>query len=788
MPMLDKTAIRSGLFTTRESPVALTGVAIDAELTNFCARVVVSQRYVNQEATPIEAVYVFPLDEGAAVCGFEAIVDGTLVIGEIKEREEAFKAYDDAMARGDGAFLLDEERPDVFQASVGNLPPGKEILLRVTYVTELAVDERGLRFLIPTTVSPRYAPVEDQRGVGRSDAEALNPPRGWRVPYGLNLSVRLRMPGTIAKLESPSHPISVTMNDREATVSLSQRSAPLDRDFVLTVETTGLDVPQAWIERDGDDLAIAVGFAPQLGDTPVPGEILFVVDRSGSMGGTSIEEVRNALQLCLRSLIPGCCFNIIGFGSTYQSLFPKPRPYDDDSLAAASAHVRDMQADLGGTEILPVLTFVLDQPRGTLPRAIVLLTDGEVTNTDAIIALARARRAGARIFTFGIGAGASHHLVNGVARSGDGVAEHIYPGERIEPKVLRQFGRLLSPSLTHVSVDWDGLTVTQAPAKVPPIFSHDRLVLYGFVKDLRSATVRLNATRGSAPVVFDVPIDPARATSGRTVATLAARLRIRELEESPEWTMARGSRQRDRQANRVTQEIVALSVRYGIVSRETSFVAIERRETPVDGDVQLRRIPIALTSGWGGLEESAHMVDASRMASLHAGGLTLGAGSMPAGIVRRTVSALSHLGSSGAPPTDSASAPSLERNLRMRWPLAANATPPAVRAPRGLHGLVALQRADGSWDLTPEFAAILGHRLADLESAFNWASSHGEERRAWATALALVWLDQHAGEVGDEWRLLANKARGWLNKVAAAPPASGQTWIHEAEAFMRPRA
>jgi Ca-activated chloride channel family protein len=264
-------------------------------------------------------------------------------------------------------------------------------------------------------------------------------------------------------------------------------------------------------------------------------------------------------------------------------------------------------------------------------------------------------------------------------------------------------------------------------------------------------------------------------------------LRIRELEESPEWTMARGSRQRDRQANRVAEEIVALSVRYGIVSRETSFVAIERRETPVDGDVQLRRIPIALTSGWGGLEESAPMVVASRMASMHAGGLTLGVDSMPAGIVRRAVSALSHLGSSGGPPIDLASAPPLERELRMRWPLAANAPSPAVRAPRGLHGLVALQRADGSWDLTPEFAAILDRRLADLESALDGASSR-EERRAWATALALVWLDQHAGEVGDEWRLLANKARGWLNKVAAAPPASGQTWIQEAEAFMRPRA
>ena len=108
------------------SPVPLAGVSIEAEITTLCARVAVTQRYVNRESTPIEAIYVFPLDEGAAVCGFEAIIDGTLVVGEVKEREEAFRMYDDAIERGDGAFLLDEERPDVFQASIGNLPPGKE--------------------------------------------------------------------------------------------------------------------------------------------------------------------------------------------------------------------------------------------------------------------------------------------------------------------------------------------------------------------------------------------------------------------------------------------------------------------------------------------------------------------------------------------------------------------------------------------------------------------------------------------------------------------------------------
>ena len=242
-----------------------------------------------------------------------------------------------------------------------------------------------------------------------------------------------------------------------------------------------------------------------------------------------------------------------------------------------------------------------------------MLTDGQVTNTDAVLALAAEHSAHARVFSFGIGKGASHHLVRGLARAGRGAAEFIYPGERIETKVVRQFDRLPSPVLTDVQVDWGGLQVTQAPLRNPPVFAGSRLVLYAFVDDLRPSTIRLSASAATGPLAFDVPLDPDDATTGRTIATLAARERIRELEEAPEWARARGSRQ-TRGENATTKEIVALSVRYGLMSRETSFVAIERRDTPVVGDVQLRRVPIALTSGWG--DEASSLMAGMPMGSM----------------------------------------------------------------------------------------------------------------------------------------------------------------------------
>ncbi len=396
---------------------------------------------------------------------------------------------------------------------------------------------------------------------------------------------------------------------------MAAEEAALDRDFVLTVAADGLDTPRAWIEKDGDGAtAVAVSFVPSLPTDPRPAEVIFLVDESGSMQGSSIEQVRNALQLCLRSMIPGCRFNIVSFGSNFEALFPESRPYDETSLASASAFVANMSANRGGTEILPALESVLTQKHGAeLSRQVVVLTDGQVSNTDAVLALAKAHANTTRVFTFGIGAGASRHLVQGLARAGGGSAESIFPGERIESKVVRLFGRLLAPAITDVALDWGTLDVVAAPSAVPPLFAGSRLVMYGFVKTLTQSTLTLTGVGPTGKVTFDVLLDPSQMTPGQTIGTLAARARIRELEESPDWIGARASRQGRSRTIGVSREIIDLAVRYNLVSRETSLVAVERRETPVKGDMKLRRVPIALTSGWGGVDRIARLTLGARL-------------------------------------------------------------------------------------------------------------------------------------------------------------------------------
>jgi len=775
MPIAAPSHTHVGLCTA-QAQIPLEHVDVRADVSGAHARVTFTQRYRNRESTPVEALYVFPLDEGAAVCGFAAVVDGVRYEGAVKPREEAFAAYDDAMAAGHGGFLLDEERPDVFTASIGNLAPGAEAHIELTYVAELACEDDSIRFTLPTTVSPRYAPKEDRGGVGRPPAELLNPPKLAGVPYGLSFTARVAMPGRIRRIESPSHPISIDFDGDRATVTLAQEHVALDRDLLLLITPTETGAPQVVLERTKSGrVAAAVTFRPQFAAARVPAEVVFLVDRSGSMQGSSIEQVRNALQICLRSLEAGCAFNIVGFGSTFESMFNEVRPYDEGSLTEASAYTAQLGASLGGTELLPAIEFVLEQAqRRERMTQLVVMTDGQVTNSDAVIDAVRRRSQHVRVFTFGIGRGASHHLVKGLARAGGGVAEFVYPGERIEPKVVRLFRRALSPALTDVRLDWGEMAATTVPSRVGPVFADEPLRAYGLMRERISGTVTLHASGAAGPMSWSLDVRPDDLVEGSTVGTLAARARIREIEEGGAWSPNRGSRQRERRQDRAVSEIIDLAMEFGLASRETSWVAVHKREVPLTEQATLRRVPIAITSGWGGQDVSALQAalgaDSSQLRSLDFVGEQL-LGDLPKTL--RASVASPKMARPSSPPS------ALDRVFGRHGQQVDDHSILGLTKPsstRLLDRLVALQRADGSWDLTQELADVLGlpfevllQQLADVSGDLH------EARRAFATALALAFLVKKASSSASEWKLLAAKATRWLAGVKAVP-AGGRTW------------
>lgn len=756
----------AGLLSTAAHPIPLLGVQVHAEIRGAHSRVVLRQRYRNAETAPVEAVYVFPVPEAAALCGLAVVVGERRMEARVVEREEAFAAYDDALQAGHGAVLLDQERPNVLSLSVGNLLPDQELAVELEWVAELGREGEALRFALPTTVAPRYAPAADRTGVSPTPAERLSPPVAAEVPYGFTFSALVELPGGLAAVESPSHPVRIAFEGAHARVELAAREVPMDRDLVLLLTPRQAAAPLVQLERQPDGaLVAAVTFLPAVaGPRRLPRDITFLVDRSGSMHGSSIEEVRRALQLCLRSLQEGDRFDIVGFGSHFVSLFGASRPYDQASLDEAARHVAAMQADLGGTEILPALETVLARtPAAGLERRVVLLTDGEVTNEPAVVALAGAHAETTAIFTFGIGYGASEHLVRAVARASHGCCEMIFPGEPLEAKVLRQLARLAGPALADVTLAWDGLDLAaQVPHRLHRLFVSDPVTVYARLRGSNAGTVRLHARGPEGPCAWALPLDPAAAREGRTLGRLCARAAIRALEDgtSPLHD-GQGSRQTGRHEARVRAAILDLALEAGLASSATSFVAVETREGQErTAPAALRRVPVALTHGWGGTDRPCPLpapVVASPVIVRYRRQQDIGVGDLHACYQ-------ADMGSSGA---------RFQRRRREPEEEAARAQRPAARRhePDLLAALVAAQRADGSWALDAALARLAGVELAALRRLVTELASRAtlqyDLESIVATAVALHLLRTRAAARADEWRLLADKAARWLATACA---------------------
>jgi Ca-activated chloride channel family protein len=581
--------------------VSLQGIKIEAEVLDLACSTRIVQTYRNTEKKAIEAVYCFPVEEGASVNDFEIQTDGRILKGIVEEREKAFETYDRALEQGDASFLLDQESGDILYLSVGNIKPDQEVIISIRYVKRLSIVDGIVRLQIPTTVSPRYAPADtDPLKVDR-----ITPDYDLDVPYRIDLRVKVKSE-FMEEATSPSHRITTSKDTEYTVVELGDGSTRLDRDFVLEIEAAQPDKPVCtWSTHDNGDRACMFRFTPQFdelqGEHEQRSEILFVLDCSGSMQGSSIAEAKEALELSLRALSEGDLFNIVRFGSSYQTYRPTSQKYSSQTLEKALHYVQGIDADMGGTEIYRPLKDICSLPtREGFNRDVLLLTDGEVANSDDVIHLVSSsveKNQFLRFFTIGIGYGASHYLVNATARAGRGACEMIMPGETIQPKVLRQLARMGQPSLTDISLRFKAVKAEPA-SSLPPLFEGDSCTVFSKLNAVEDgARVTLNGSYLGKPYKWSARLKDVGHDD--IVPTLWALSRIEHLKTNGTG----GSNQRVRREQRLKREIIELGLRYNLLTEYTSFVAVEERAEGEKqrGRPEYRRIPVMLTRDWHGI-------------------------------------------------------------------------------------------------------------------------------------------------------------------------------------------
>ncbi|KAK0390535.1 hypothetical protein NLU13_0039 [Sarocladium strictum] len=456
-----------GCFIWREaSPVFLPQVAVTthAKLTASTSRTVLKQEFVNpNKSLGIEEVnYAFPLYDGVSVVGFTCKIGDRSIKGVVKEREEAKREYDQAKENDQFAGLLQrsEKAADVFMTSLGNVPAGATVSVEITYLGELKHDAEvdGLRYTIPSIIAPRYGPAESFEGSDNVSAT------------GMSITVDAEMPSAIKSVQSPSHAVSVNIGTtstepenepsfKRASASLSLQSVRLEKDFVLQIVAADLSQPVAMMEthsRIANQRALMATLVPKFGLPPIKPEIVFICDRSSSMHGR-ISDLKSALRIFLKSLPSGTKFNICSFGSSFSFLYNKSSSYTEKSLNKALEHVDTFAADFGGTEIYEPMKETFARRFKDIELEAILLTDGEIWDQDNLFELIKtevASSSGAiRVFTLGVGSGASSSLIEGAARVGNGAAQTILEGEKMDKKVIRTLKASLSPHVTDYTLE-----------------------------------------------------------------------------------------------------------------------------------------------------------------------------------------------------------------------------------------------------------------------------------------------------------------------------------------------
>ncbi len=561
---------------------------VKAEISGFVAEVLVTQVFGNPADKPIEAVYVFPLPENAAVTDMTLVVAGRTIKGQIKRREEARKAYEEAKAQGKTAALLDQERPNIFTQSVANIPPGGEIRVTLKYTQTLAYDHNVYKFTFPMTVGPRYIPGEPagKKGGGWArdtadvpDASLITPPvtrPGQRSGRDISVEVRLNAGITVKNIRSASHEITQTaLRETGAVIGLDPDDRIPNKDFLLTYEPAGKAVDAAVLAHKSGKYGYLTLMLQPKADFPLsevtPKELVFALDVSGSMEGFPVETAKETALRCLAGMNPGDTFQIFSFASGNKLAFDKPLANTPENVALGRAVINGLDGG-GGTEMLPALRQVLEFPKDPARLRIVLfMTDGYIGNEAQILAFVKDHLNNSRIFPLGVGSSPNRYLLEEMAVLGKGTVQYVRQDEKpakLEKLIENFYERISKPVLTDLAMDWNGLEVLdQTPAAIPDLFAGQPVYVHARYLKSGSATVALKGKlRGK---VWEMPVKvnlPAGETANAAIGALWAGTRITTLRR-----FLNGGENAT-----AKEEITLLGLEHSLVTEYTSFVAVDQ--------------------------------------------------------------------------------------------------------------------------------------------------------------------------------------------------------------------
>ncbi|VXD23534.1 conserved hypothetical protein [Planktothrix serta PCC 8927] len=586
---------------------------VSAKIAGNLSRVEVTQSFENPFTTTLEAVYIFPLPDEAAVDEMLIRIGDRTLKGNIKKREEAQQIYEQAKQEGRTAGLLEQERDNIFTQSLANIKPGEQIDVIIRYSDSLKFTGGNYEFVFPMVVGPRYIPgvgIEDPSGGGTAiapmtqnqdtdlvpDASRLNAPilpEGMRSRHDINITVEIDAGVPIQKINSPSHQLQIDHTGQNARITLAEGDTIPNKDLMLRYQVAGEQTQTTVLtqndERGGHFAVYLIPAIKYAVDQIVAKDVVFLIDTSGSQDGMPLMQCQELMRQFINGLNPDDTFSIIDFANTTQQLSALPLANTPQNRAQALQYINHLNAD-GGTELLRGIQAVLNFPVADVGRlrTVVLLTDGYIGNENQILAEVQQHlKPGNRLHSFGVGSSVNRFLINRIAELGRGISRIIRHDEAVEPVVQQFFTQINNPVLTNIQVSWQGKGENPViyPTLAPDLFAEQPLVLFGKKPDGNSGVLEIQGSAAGGTsyqqrfnLNFESGGNPA-------VAQLWGRSRIKALMNQ----MVQG----DTKAG--VEAVTETALTYQLLSQYTAFVAVsdDVRVNPSEASVSVQ-VPVEM--------------------------------------------------------------------------------------------------------------------------------------------------------------------------------------------------
>jgi len=559
---------------------ALTLVNTDyqIDITGIVASVHVTQSFINDSDNWInEGMYAFPVDEKAAVYQMKLILGQRVIEGEIHEKKQAQKIYEQAKAEGLSASIVKQYRPNLFTTDVANIMPHEKVSVEISYQQTLKFDAGHIDFRLPLAIKSRYMQKRFLADLSTDDnlqAAVLSnalPSVNVNDSKNRTISINLEAGFELSEIKSLHHDVDIQQSNVFHTIALKDKQLFDANDFVLRWYPTQGNEPMAamFSEKLNGEEYVLMMLLPPSEQTKMHSsqarEVVFIIDTSGSMQGKAINAAKDALLFGLTQLRNTDRFNVIEFNSNAKELFQSSVSASNDNIDQAIDFIDQLNAN-GGTNMSPALSLAMnDEVNNDYLKQIIFITDGSVGDEAQIFSQINQQIDKARLFTIAIGAAPNNYFMNKAALIGRGTYTNIANLSEVDTQMNELFVKLSTPALTDVFVQWN-TDVEQNPRVIPDLYTDEPIIV---TAKMHKFDTQVAISGLSVDKSWSKPFEFYRDGHSKGIAKFWARNQIEDLTDD----LMLGA---DIDASVLQQQITNIALKYHLVSQFTSLVAVDR--------------------------------------------------------------------------------------------------------------------------------------------------------------------------------------------------------------------